>query len=111
MRDIKFRIWETLNNKMIGWEDLQKAQVSILNRPESVVKDEFIVMQYTGLEDKNGKSIYEGDIVDGHPVVYHHSYFAVERISEKDRKSTGLTYEHDLIVTGNIYEKSLLTND
>ena len=63
MRQIKFRVWETLNNKMTGWEDLQKAECSILNRPESVVKNEFVVMQYTGLKDKNGKEIYSNDLV------------------------------------------------
>ena len=63
MRDIKFRIWETLNKKMTPWDKLQNAQISILNRPESIVKDEFVVMQYTGLTDKNGKEIYEGDIL------------------------------------------------
>jgi uncharacterized phage protein (TIGR01671 family) len=63
MREIKFRAWDGTemipkycwleeNNHFYG-EDL-------INNGYSSIKS---VMQYTGLKDKNGKEIYEGDIV------------------------------------------------
>lgn len=67
MRDIKFRAWD--GNKMFNvdvmaispcrWDcpDYGTRGVSIAYQPH------ITVMQYTGLKDKNGKEIYESDIV------------------------------------------------
>ena len=56
-REIKFKTWDKESKEMSEFFDLAHADCYV--NPFS----EDPIMQYTGLHDKNGKEIYEGDIV------------------------------------------------
>ena len=71
MRDIKFRIWDIENKEMLEVQELDFEPTfyggRIAIRPDQYSdyfdSEDMILMQYTGLKDKNGKEIYEGDKV------------------------------------------------
>jgi uncharacterized phage protein (TIGR01671 family) len=67
MREIKFRAWDNYSNQMLSG-DKEVNALWFPNLPmnlafEYTQRNMYILMQYTGLKDKNGKEIYENDIV------------------------------------------------
>ncbi len=93
MREIKFRAWDKIGKIMIP--------VSRLDFPLSEKRE--ILMQFTGLLDKNGKEIYEGDIVSWNDkkarVIFSNGKFTADIHGKFE-----VTNWNSCEIIGNIYE-------
>lgn len=116
MRGIKFRVWsedQKTYNYQFPYNKLGQFYVSENGKvfsdfgntvaPE-VRQEAFVVEQYTGLKDKNGKEIYEGDIISFHD----YGSFAIKFHKGCFRLGSGdLLYAYPssaIEVIGNIHE-------
>ena len=119
MREIKFRAWHPALKKM--FYDCRVGSEDWLDRSTHFGGDHDTLMQYTGLKDKNGVEIYEGDILapmsnDYQPkyegnwvVIFTEGAFFGE--SSNEYVETWLPYwkpDDEIEVIGNIYENKEL---
>lgn len=105
MREIKFRAWDKEKNKMLGWEN---DDGGMQNTPLGMIinRDYIELMQYTGLKDKTGREIYEGDILEfTFACANHPQKYVVEwEYKSHEWKLHNADMNDYLEIIGNIYE-------
>lgn len=122
MRNVKFRAWVPDIESMIrvdyvgwietradvitdigGWDDIGYTDVDLEGGENCVL------MQYTGLKDKNGREIFEGDILQSHMGLHVVAYETGCYLARQDNESgfdsvIAAQHFHQVEVVGNRYE-------
>jgi uncharacterized phage protein (TIGR01671 family) len=128
-RETKFRAWDTERKKMYG---LDTEQFGFQFKKDGWAYHDYgaeciyttsrtgVLMQYTGLKDKNGKEIYEGDIVKmkeeysdkiyNTKVEWSEQFAGFSPYVDYDSDCDIYTEGRDTEVIGNIYENTELLN-
>ena len=102
-REIKFRAWNVNTKRMADWEEVRDEY----GFKHLLGNDITVPLQFTGLLDKNGKEIYEGDIVEQLDLQRY------PELGDKSRQTVEVKFNPtagyniwpaDCEVIGNIYE-------
>ena len=116
----KFRAWDTTNKEMFKdtFAITESGQVVVVDQssvfvsPDYVFVDHLVVMQSTGIFDKNNKEIFEGDIVrvlDSTYTVFYDNERGSYRLKPHDDRwnvdyMSNFSHGGNFEVVGNIYE-------
>jgi uncharacterized phage protein (TIGR01671 family) len=122
MREIKFRVWDKEKNNWYHPSPFTLKQAMSYTWVHENPFADLVFMQYTGLKDKNGKEIYEGDILETKKGIYHEAHwgskcgFAVATKNKWAPTKSKFVYKSMLwgaengVVIGNAYENPGLLN-
>nr|DAN51257.1 MAG TPA: YopX protein [Caudoviricetes sp.] len=129
----KFRAWDTTNKEMFKdtFAITESGQVVVVDQssvfvsPDYVFVDNLVIMQSTGLKDKNGKEIFEGDVVQFEDCSEASHFLYINtgiiewcqggfHVTNRDSVLMGDLLDGDVLdvkIIGNIYENPALLED
>jgi uncharacterized phage protein (TIGR01671 family) len=112
-REIKFKLYDKHVNRQVSAPACY--YMSVNDDGSIAIMNNIAVCQFTGLTDKNGKEIYEGDILqsdfgDGKPTPIYFGEFACSTYETKDLATQIGFYWHEEDGTKSIFGKSIVGN-
>ena len=122
---LKFRAWDSAKKEMFkdtfaiteSGQIVVVEQEDVMSPPDYVFVDHLVIMQSTGLKDKNGKEIFEGDIVlvlDSPYTVFYDNERGSYRLKPHDDRwnvdyMSNFSHGGNFEIIGNIYENQELS--
>ena len=116
----RFRAWDSVKKEMFkdtfaiteSGQVVVVEQESVASPPDYVFVEHLVIMQSTGLKDKNGQDIFAGDVVrvlDSLYTVFYDNERASYRLKPHDNRWTvdymsNFSHSGNFEVVGNIYE-------
>ena len=117
-REIKFRAWNKVAQFMMGrdefiWYEYDQMKDFWFDDYRIFNDNEFVLMQYTGVQDKNKKDLYEWDLVKSN---VNWKLYEIRRLNNHfycgfvpraiDWSNENLSFEHEFVIVGNVYENA-----
>ena len=112
MKEAKFKAWDKYNRKMIYLGTLEDIYMARAARRDYDFAN-YEILQYTGLNDKNEKNIYEGDILEVEDHINMRVIWSYEDgkwITQSGRELGKMLKEYKCKEIGNIYSNPKLLN-
>lgn len=126
MREIKFRAWDKAEKEMFMPDTENNNENFFAGFVNGVLRcsesqydedDDFILMQYTGLKDRNGREIFEGDLVNNEDnetavIIYETGSFLLQYPDSPLDFDSLFDFQDDrLEIIGNIYQNPELLEE
>ena len=121
-RIIKFRLWKIKEKKFASLKDLSEKYLLMLDgtlciheyEARELNSEDYVIQEFTGLKDKNGREIYDGDILTGdsfdynYKVEYEPGMFFLKNPERLDFRYALAAWGNKCQVIGNIFQNPKL---